>query len=228
MQNCKIEQQTSDQQATSTGSIQMMPTVLGTANGQQILLQSLSQQLNANGQQQIQMVPIQTLGQGSGTIIVQPQATPQPQIVQLPDGQTFIYQPVAMPEAQQAQPQIVNINGNYYQINTQPQHHQTHSAQTIQTHQQASSQNAQNQPQQTQVVMMTAPTTSADIQQQQQQQNVTNVNNFNANQQATSATPPPQMGSASGSTTPTPPAESEEEPLYVNASKLFFFSIVKR
>jgi len=69
MQNCKIENE------QSTGSIQVMPTVLG--NGQQILLQSLQQQLNANGQS-IQVLPLQALhGQGAGTIIVQQQQQPQ-------------------------------------------------------------------------------------------------------------------------------------------------------
>lgn len=194
MQNCKMEP--GEQQ--STGAIQVMPTaVLG--NGQQIILQSLQQQLNANGQQQIQVVPIIQGGQGT-SYIVQPQS--QPQIVQLPDGQTFIYhQPVSMPE-QQAQPQIVNINGNFFQIPAQ----QTVTQAAIQNQANATSPSQQTQ----QVVMI--PTATAES---QLQQNVGNVNGFNT---SSTTSPPPQ---ASTSNTPTPtPVESEEEPLYVNASKI--------
>lgn len=194
MQNCKMEQ--NEQQ--STGGIQVMPTaVLG--NGQQIILQSLQQQLNANGQQHLQVVPIIQGGQGT-SYIVQPQS--QPQIVQLPDGQTFIYhQPVTMSE-QQAQPQIVNINGNFFQIPAQ----QTVTQASIQ-----SSASAATSPgQQTQQVVM-IPSAPAET---QIQQNVSNVNSFSS---SNATSPPPQ---ASTSSTPTPtPVESEEEPLYVNASK---------
>lgn len=196
MQNCKMEQ---NEQQQSTGAIQVMPTaVLG--NGQQIILQSLQQQLNANGQQSIQVVPIIQGGQGT-SYIVQPQA-PQPQIVQLPDGQTFIYhQPVMTTDAQQNQPQIVNINGNFFQIPAQ----QTVAASATLQNQSAPSQSPAQQTQQ--VVMI--PSAPSDSQLQQN----TSVNNFNTNN-ATS--PPPQ---ASTSSTPTPtPVESEEEPLYVNAS----------
>jgi nuclear transcription factor Y, alpha len=187
----------SEQQQT----VQVMPTVLG--NGQQIILQSLQQQLNANGQQSIQVVPIIQGGQGT-SYIVQPQQS-QPQIVQLPDGQTFIYhQPVQMAEAQQAQPQIVNINGSFFQIPAQ---------QTVQTATLQNQANTTTSPvQQTQQVVM-IPAQQAEP--QQMQQNASNVNNFNTNN-ATS--PPPQPSTSS---TPTPTVESEEEPLYVNASKFY-------
>lgn len=194
MQNCKIE--TNDQQ---TGPIQVMPTtVLG--NGQQIILQSLQQQLNANGQQQIQVVPILQGAQG-GSYILQPQQS-QPQIVQLPDGQTFIYHQPVMAETQQAQPQIVNINGNFFQIPAQ---------QTVNTAQlQNQTTAATSPPQQTQQVVM-IPSQPAEVQLQQAS---TNVNNFNT---SNTASPPPQPSTSS---TPTPtPVESEEEPLYVNASE---------
>lgn len=181
-----------------TGPIQVMPTtVLG--NGQQIILQSLQQQLNANGQQQIQVVPILQGAQG-GSYILQPQQS-QPQIVQLPDGQTFIYHQPVMAEAQQAQPQIVNINGNYFQIPAQ---------QTVNTAQLQNQANAAaSPPQQTQQVVM-IPSQPSEV---QIQQATTNVNNFTSN----TASPPPQPSTSS---TPTPtPVESEEEPLYVNASE---------
>lgn len=192
MQNCKMEPNEQQQ----TGSIQVMPTaVLG--NGQQIILQSLQQQLNANGQQQIQVVPIIQGSQGT-SYIVQPQS--QPQIVQLPDGQTFIYhQPVTMPD-QQSQPQIVNINGNFFQIPAQ----QTVTQAPIQNQANTTSPGQQTQ----QVVMIPSAPAETQI-----QQNVSNVNSFNT---SNATSPPPQ---ASTSSTPTPPVESEEEPLYVNASK---------
>lgn len=192
MQNCKME---SNEQ--STAAIQVMPTaVLG--NGQQIILQSLQQQLNANGQQTIQVMPIIQGGQGT-SYIVQPQA-PQPQIVQLPDGQTFIYHQPVMQEQQQNQPQIVNINGNFFQIPAQ----QTVTSATIQNQNDANTAPTQ----QTQQVVM-IPSSPVE---QQIQQNTSNVNTFTSN----AASPPPQPSTSS---TPTPAAESEEEPLYVNASE---------
>jgi nuclear transcription factor Y, alpha len=199
MQNCKIEQsEPAVVQQTTAGGIQVMPTVLG--NGQQIILQSLQQQLNAaNGQQQMQLVPIIQGSQGT-SYIVQPQAS-QPQIVQLPDGQTFIYhQPIAMTDTQQAQPQIVNINGNFFQIPAQ----QTVQQAAIQT--QATPTSPQQQ--QTQQVVMIPQAAEPQI-----QQTATAVNNF-----VTTAPSPPPQPSTSNTPTPTP-VESEEEPLYVNASE---------
>lgn len=210
MQNCKIEQ--SDQQVIQQGNagpttqtIQVMPTVLGTAGGQQILLQSL--QTAGGGQQQYQVVPIQALGQ-SGAIMIQPQVQAQPQIVQLPDGQTFIYQPM-IPETQ-AQPQIVNINGNFYQIPAQqatPAQTAPQATTTIQNQQNTG--NSQNQPSQ-QLVMMTTNNQAVSVAPQNEQQQTTTVTNLMA---SSSVSPPPSTSS------PTPQVESEEEPLYVNASK---------
>lgn len=203
MQNCKMESnESSVVQQQATGGIQVMPTVLG--NGQQIILQSLQQQLNAaNGQQQMQLVPIIQGSQGT-SYIVQPQAS-QPQIVQLPDGQTFIYhQPIAMNETQQAQPQIVNINGNFFQIPAQ----QTVQQAAIQTQTTPTS----PQQQQTQVVMI------PQAAEPQIQQTATNVSSF----VATSAPSPPPQPSTSNTPTPTP-VESEEEPLYVNASEFNYY-----
>lgn len=179
----------------------MPTTVLG--NGQQIILQSLQQQLNANGQQQIQVVPIIQGAQGT-SYIVQPQA-PQPQIVQLPDGQTFIYHQPVMTE-QQSQPQIVNINGNFFQIPAQ----QTMAAAQLQSQTQLQTTAATSPAQQTQQVVM-IPSVPAE---QQAQQSTANVNGFNT---SNATSPPPQP-----STSSTPPIESEEEPLYVNASESSF------
>lgn len=184
---------------TSPNNIQ----VINQGNGQPMLLQSLQQQL---GQQTLQVVPIQALQQPGGAIIVQPQTQPQPQIVQLPDGQTFIYQPVAMPDSSN-QPQIVNINGSLFQIPAQqPQNAQQtlQNVQTVQTGNQGQTQ--------TQVMMIPASAT-------QDSQNITSF--------VTSSTPPP--GSSAGATTTSStsaPVESEEEPLYVNAKQ--YKRILKR
>lgn len=193
-----------------TGSIQVMPTVLGN-NGQQIILQSIQQQLNANGQQQIQVLPIL---QGGSYIQVQPQAS-QPQFVQLPDGQTFIYhQPISIAAPQQSeaaqqsvpQTQIVNINGNFYQIPAQ----QTITTQPTIQQNAATATSPVVQPTQTQQVVM-IPSQATD---NQISQNSVNVNN-NSFTPDNIPSPPTQL---SNSPTPTP-VDSEDEPLYVNASE---------
>lgn len=98
---------------TNGGQIQVL-----NSNGQQILLQSLQQQLGNNQQQALQVVPLTSLHQGG--LVVQPTATQQqPQILQFPDGQTFLYQPVAMDQLGNTQAQILNINGNLVQIPAQ-------------------------------------------------------------------------------------------------------------
>ncbi|XP_065159469.1 nuclear transcription factor Y subunit alpha isoform X2 [Atheta coriaria] len=91
------------------------------ANGQQIMVHGLPQNgqiqvaQGANGLQQIQVLPVSSL-QGQGQILLQ-QPSQQAQIVQTADGQTFIYQPVALDNGiQQAQPTVLNINGNLVQL----------------------------------------------------------------------------------------------------------------
>lgn len=203
-------QQQQQAQQNSGTSIQVMPTVLGTANGQQIFLQSLQQTLGAgNGQQQsIQVLPIQAINQGGTTLIVQPQVQPQPQIVQLADGQTFIYQPM-IPET--AQPQIVNINGNFYQIPAQqPQATQA----SIQS---SPAQTTQNQPTQQVVMMASTPNVTTNKPEPQNPVSVP-ISNITINP-SVDPSPPPSTSTAS----PVPTVESEEEPLYVNASKFLFF-----
>lgn len=88
--------------ATATGQqIQVLPInqAMLSGAGQPILVQSMPQQ------------SIQTIMQSS------PQTQPMAQILQLPDGQTFLYQPMqALSDPMPAQPQILNINGNLIQI----------------------------------------------------------------------------------------------------------------
>ncbi|XKL61233.1 hypothetical protein PGB90_008290 [Kerria lacca] len=68
--------------------------------------------------QQLQVLPMSTLQTGSCNQIIIPQ---QAQILQTPDGQTFIYQPspsvqVENPIQQSTQPTLINLNGNIVQI----------------------------------------------------------------------------------------------------------------
>lgn len=85
-------------------------------NGQQIQVVSMNSMPISNTGQPIlvQSVPQQSLQ----TIVQQAaQAQPMAQILQLPDGQTFLYQPMqTMGDSLPAQPQIININGNLIQI----------------------------------------------------------------------------------------------------------------
>ncbi|KAK5643996.1 hypothetical protein RI129_007841 [Pyrocoelia pectoralis] len=99
--------------------------VIQGANGQQIMVHTVPQpgQLpNAQGIQQIQVVPVSSLqGTSQGQILLQqPQ---QAQLVQTADGQTFIYQPVAIDNTNipQTQPTVLNINGNLVQLTGQTQ-----------------------------------------------------------------------------------------------------------
>jgi len=100
--------------------------VIQGTNGQQIMVHAMPQngqiQLTqgTNGLQQIQVVPVSSLQTGQGQILLQ-QPQQQAQIVQTADGQTFIYQPVALDSSTltQTQPTVLNINGNLVQI--QPQ-----------------------------------------------------------------------------------------------------------
>lgn len=127
--------------------MQMNPSgqVIQGANGQQIMVHTMPQNgqiqvaPGTQGIQQIQVVPVSSLQTGQGQILLQqPQ---QAQIVQTADGQTFIYQPVALDNTlQQATPTgrynkfiypisdnnywnviVLNINGNLVQLTTNPQ-----------------------------------------------------------------------------------------------------------
>lgn len=98
-------------QGVSPQQVQVMQMNTGQViqgpNGQQIMVQTLPQNgqiqvaSGAQGLQQIQVVPVSSLQGTQGQILLQqPQAT---QLVQTPDGQTFIYQPVLDNGMQNAQ-----------------------------------------------------------------------------------------------------------------------------
>lgn len=100
--------------------------VIQGSNGQQIMVHTVPQggqtiQVAAapgnQGLQQVQVVPISSLQTTQGQIVIQqPQ---QAQLIQTADGQTYIYQPVAIDNSvQQQQPTLLNINGNIVQIGT--------------------------------------------------------------------------------------------------------------
>ncbi|XP_011313235.1 nuclear transcription factor Y subunit alpha isoform X2 [Fopius arisanus] len=79
--------------------------------GQAMMLPQTIQVAAPNGQ--IQMMT-SLAGAGQQIVIQQPQT---PQIIQTPDGQTYIYQPVQLDgQVQQAQPTVINVNGTLMQI----------------------------------------------------------------------------------------------------------------
>ncbi|XP_043278900.1 nuclear transcription factor Y subunit alpha isoform X2 [Venturia canescens] len=92
------------------GTVQVVQMGQG---GQTMMLPQAIQVAGPNGQ--IQVVPVSSLaGAGQQIVIQQPQT---PQIIQTPDGQTYIYQPVQLDgQVQQTQPTVININGNLMQI----------------------------------------------------------------------------------------------------------------
>ncbi|XP_071640836.1 uncharacterized protein [Temnothorax longispinosus] len=92
------------------GTVQVVQMRQG---GQTMMLPQAIQVAAPNGQ--IQVVPVSSvLNTGKQIVIQQPQT---PQIIQTPDVRTYIYQPVQMEgQVQQAQPTVINLNGNLMQI----------------------------------------------------------------------------------------------------------------
>ncbi|XP_018321835.1 nuclear transcription factor Y subunit alpha isoform X2 [Agrilus planipennis] len=116
-------------QAVTPQQVQVMPMnttgqVIQGANGQQIMVHTVPQNgqiqvtPGAQGLQQIQVVPVSSLQAGTGQEPILLQQPQQAQIVQTADGQTFIYQPVAIDNAtiQSPQPTVLNINGSLVQL----------------------------------------------------------------------------------------------------------------
>lgn len=95
-----------DVHTTNTGQsipvVQLNSMLTNAQSGQSILVQPMAQQ------------SLQTLMQPAQ------QAQPMAQILQLPDGQTFLYQPMqTLGDHMTTQPQIININGSLIQIPAQ-------------------------------------------------------------------------------------------------------------
>lgn len=220
-ENIVIKMENGTDQLVTGGPIQVLQLnqALHDPNNQQLLLQSLQQQLsgtNATGQQ-VQVVPISSLP-GQGLVVPSTVQQPaQPQVLQftLDGGQTFLYQPVQL---QADAIQNVNIKGNLVQIPNQ----------TIGT--------AGNTTGGAPVVMLSAATPD--------QSGIATVNNptiFASTVQGAANANAGQGGSGSTATnSPTVIAgssnieaiqamasvESEEEPLYVNAKQ--YKRILKR
>ncbi|XP_043520388.1 nuclear transcription factor Y subunit alpha isoform X3 [Frieseomelitta varia] len=92
------------------GTVQVVQMGQG---GQAMMLPQAIQVAAPNGQ--IQVVPMSSLTSTGQQIVIQQPQTPQ--IIQTPDGQTYIYQPVQLEgQVQQAQPTVLNINGSIMHI----------------------------------------------------------------------------------------------------------------
>ncbi|EFN68460.1 Nuclear transcription factor Y subunit alpha [Camponotus floridanus] len=92
------------------GTVQVVQMGQG---GQTMMLPQAIQVAAPNGQ--IQVVPVSSLTNTGQQIVIQQPQTPQ--IIQTPDGQTYIYQPVQLEgQVQQPQPTVINLNGNLMQI----------------------------------------------------------------------------------------------------------------
>lgn len=207
---------------TSTTQNDVQHTVSGTNGQQQIQVVSMNSMLSNQGQPIfVQSMPQQTTA--LQTISAQPMA----QILQLPDGQTFLYQPMqTMSDSlQSAQPQIININGNLIQIpGTTPT--ATATAQSIGGQQApmmmlATAATANNTPNNTGGIATILPTNTATTMLSGSNLATTNDTVFSTN--ATSA-----AAAAANSQTMADDVniDAEEEPLYVNAKQ--YKRILKR
>lgn len=194
VQNNQSQQQQIRQltQGGQTAQLQVIP-VMPNGGGQLILGQQVHQ-----GQQQL--IPLQ-----GGQLMLQsaPQQSSQPvQLVQLPDGQTFLYQPAMSVDSGQAtpaptQPQIININGQLIQIPASNQQNM-----------------ANNQPQ---IIVM--PQSSANaVNTNNTPQSVTTSTNTNS-QSIVETQQTSNVGTLTNSADEECKPEVEEEPLYVNAKQ---------
>lgn len=199
------QQQTNNVQQLNQNQGQPQIQMLSSAGGTPILLQTLPQQLNGanNGSQTVQLV---SLAGGGQVMMQQPiQATQQqPQLIQLADGQTYIYQPQLQQlqeNLQQIQaPQFINLNGQLIQIPA---------ASIAAAQAQAQAQVAQAQAQQQ---VNTSPTITQNVPSQ-----VVLVNQDTSAQDTFQALA--QQAAANVQ-------ETDEEPLYVNAKQ--YKRILKR
>ncbi|KAL5234758.1 hypothetical protein ACI65C_002168 [Semiaphis heraclei] len=129
---------------TSNNQVQVVQAgqVIQSANGQQIVVHAVPQNagqsvhLGSPGNQQLQLLQL-------------PVQQAQAQLIQTPDGQTFIYQPVQLDNGQsiaqqQTQPTLISINGNIMQLSSPPSGNSPTVAQTATTVAQGVPQNQQN------------------------------------------------------------------------------------
>lgn len=171
--------------------IQVLPInagMLSGGTGQPILLQSMPQQT------------IQQLMQPSNP------NQPMAQILQLPDGQTFLYQPMqTIGDPMNSQPQILNINGNLIQIPAQN-----------------SSATTNGQQQQPVMMLASSNTNAAATPDASGIATILPTNTTNATNNTVFTTASPTVTTTNDDAN----AEADEEPLYVNAKQ--YKRILKR
>lgn len=209
---------------TSTTQNDVQHAVSGTNGQQQIQVVSMNSMLSNAGQPIfVQSMPQQTTA--LQTISAQPMA----QILQLPDGQTFLYQPMqTMSDSLPTQPQIININGNLIQIpGTTPTAQAT--AQSLSGQQApmmmlATAATANNTPNNTGGIATILPTNTATTMLSGGQIGTTNDTVFSTN--ATSAAVAAAAAANSTASADDVNIDAEEEPLYVNAKQ--YKRILKR
>lgn len=120
MENVTIKVEGTPAAGANQGTTQMLSNT-----GTPIILQALPQQLTTgpNGTQTLQLLPITSAGQ---IMMQQPtqatsQAQLQPQLIQMPDGQTYLYPLIQQMQPQEViqpvqTPQFINLNGQLIQI----------------------------------------------------------------------------------------------------------------
>lgn len=204
MENVTIKVEGNQVTSGSHGSTQMLSN---TSNS--ILLQTLPHQLSTgtNGQQTFQILPIT----GGGSVVLSPQSTTQnqvqPQLIQMPDGQTYLYPLIQQVQTQESitpvqTPQFFNINGQLVQITGNTLNTTQNQAQVVAQQQQNNM--PQNQQIASQLVVQLRQDTNENILSQSTQ------DAFHALAHQTTASIP----------------ETDEEPLYVNAKQ--YKRILKR
>lgn len=191
------------------------------AGGQQIQVLPISQAMISNPT--AQPIFVQSIPQQSLQTLMQSAAPAQPmaQILQLPDGQTFLYQPMQTigDQITTAQPQILHINGNLIQI---PGHNAGAVATT------ATAVNGQPQS-----MMMLATAATANNNANHDANSIAALVPTNAGTPILAGNTPVTAGTVFAAATPAQTANSddlnidaEEEPLYVNAKQ--YKRILKR
>lgn len=166
-----------------------------------------------------QPIIVQPMAPQSLPTIMQSSASSQPmaQILQLPDGQTFLYQPMqAIGDAMNTQPQILNINGNLIQIPAATQN-PNNAPNQVQANNAAVASNGQP----AQMMMLATSTAQATV----------NTNDNLSMAQASMAAAPAisnvgSLNSSNVSGSSDLGIDAEEEPLYVNAKQ--YNRILKR
>lgn len=203
MENVTIKVEGNQVTSGGQGSTQMLSN---TSNS--ILLQTLPHQLSTgtNGQQTFQLLPIT----GGGPVVLSPQHATQnqvqPHLIQMPDGQTYLYPLIQQVQTQESiapvqTSQFININGQLVQISGTSLNTTQNQAQVAQQQQNSMPQNQQIA---SQLVVQLRQDTNENIVSQSTQ------DAFHALAHQTTSSIP----------------ETDEEPLYVNAKQ--YKRILKR